>query len=56
MPDIENVWKHSCVWRMASLFPGGPGTAEELLYILGIMMHPENADQPMPSFDWAQTE
>ncbi len=30
------------------IFPGGPGTAEELLYILGIMMHPDNADQPMP--------
>ncbi|MCW1889311.1 LOG family protein [Vibrio chagasii] len=37
------------VWRTASSFsPGGPGTAEELLYILGIMMHPNNADQPMP--------
>ncbi|NMV06253.1 pyrimidine/purine nucleotide monophosphate nucleosidase domain-containing protein, partial [Vibrio parahaemolyticus] len=30
------------------IFPGGPGAAEELLYILGIMMHPDNADQPMP--------
>jgi len=30
------------------IFPGGPGTAEELLYILGIMMHPENKNQPLP--------
>ncbi|SDI01900.1 hypothetical protein SAMN04488136_14514 [Vibrio xiamenensis] len=49
MPDIEKRLEafvrlgHGIV-----IFPGGPGTAEELLYILGIMMHPENIDQPMP--------
>ncbi|WP_194437266.1 nucleotide 5'-monophosphate nucleosidase PpnN [Vibrio fluminensis] len=49
MPDIEK--RLEAFVRMAHgivIFPGGPGTAEELLYILGIMMHPENADQPLP--------
>jgi len=49
MPDIEK--RLEAFVRMAHgivIFPGGPGTAEELLYILGIMMHPDNADQPMP--------
>ena len=48
MPDIEK--RLEAFVRMAHgivIFPGGPGTAEELLYILGIMMHPENAEQPM---------
>ncbi|WP_028863825.1 nucleotide 5'-monophosphate nucleosidase PpnN [Psychromonas aquimarina] len=49
LPDIEKRLEgfvriaHSVV-----IFPGGPGTAEELLYILGIMMHPENKRQPLP--------
>jgi len=30
------------------VFPGGPGTAEELLYILGILLHPENKQIPFP--------
>ena len=48
LPDIEKRLEafvriaHSIV-----IFPGGPGTAEELLYILGIMMHPENKLQPL---------
>ncbi|NAW61869.1 DUF3412 domain-containing protein [Vibrio sp. V31_P5A7T61] len=49
MPDIEK--RLEAFARMAHgiiIFPGGPGTAEELLYILGIMMHPDNADQPIP--------
>jgi predicted Rossmann-fold nucleotide-binding protein len=49
MPDIEK--RLEAFVRIAHgiiIFPGGPGTAEELLYILGIMMHPNNADQPMP--------
>lgn len=48
MPDIEK--RLEAFVRMAHgivIFPGGAGTAEELLYILGIMMHPENADQPL---------
>ncbi|MGY2576217.1 nucleotide 5'-monophosphate nucleosidase PpnN [Vibrio sp. C8] len=49
MPDIEK--RLEAFVRMAHgiiIFPGGPGTAEELLYLLGIMMHPDNASQPMP--------
>lgn len=49
MPDIEK--RLEAFVRIAHgiiIFPGGPGTAEELLYVLGIMMHPDNADQPMP--------
>lgn len=49
MPDIEK--RLEAFVRIAHgivIFPGGPGTAEELLYILGIMMHPNNAEQPMP--------
>ncbi|MDA0127419.1 nucleotide 5'-monophosphate nucleosidase PpnN [Vibrio sp. MarTm2] len=49
MPDIEK--RLEAFVRMAHgivIFPGGAGTAEELLYILGIMMHPENKDQPLP--------
>ncbi len=49
MPDIEK--RLEAFVRLAHgiiIFPGGPGTAEELLYLLGIMMHPDNASQPMP--------
>lgn len=49
MPDIEK--RLEAFVRMAHgivIFPGGAGTAEELLYILGIMLHPDNVDQPMP--------
>ncbi|MEN6587438.1 MAG: nucleotide 5'-monophosphate nucleosidase PpnN [Sulfuricella sp.] len=30
------------------VFPGGVGTAEEILYILGVLLHPSNADVPFP--------
>lgn len=49
MPDIEK--RLEAFVRMAHgiiIFPGGAGTAEELLYILGIMMHPENQGVPLP--------
>ncbi len=49
LPDIEK--RLEAFVRVAHgiiIFPGGAGTAEELLYLLGIMMHPENAEQPMP--------
>ncbi|MDF2154874.1 nucleotide 5'-monophosphate nucleosidase PpnN [Vibrio sp. CAU 1672] len=49
MPDIEK--RLEAFLRMAHgivIFPGGPGTAEELLYVLGIMMHPDNQHNPMP--------
>ncbi|QIQ20391.1 nucleotide 5'-monophosphate nucleosidase PpnN [Zophobihabitans entericus] len=43
MPDIEK--RLEAFVRMAHgvvIFPGGPGTAEELLYVLGILLNPEN--------------
>jgi len=49
LPDIEKRLEafvrtgHGIV-----IFPGGAGTAEEVLYILGILLHPENADIPFP--------
>ncbi|GAA4348070.1 nucleotide 5'-monophosphate nucleosidase PpnN [Kangiella taiwanensis] len=49
MPDIEKRLEafvrlgHSFV-----VFPGGVGTAEEILYILGILLHPENKNTPFP--------
>lgn len=49
LPDIEK--RLEAFVRIAHaiiIFPGGAGTAEELLYLLGIMMHPENANQPLP--------
>ena len=30
------------------VFPGGVGTAEEILYLLGILLHPDNTDVPFP--------
>lgn len=49
MPDIEK--RLEAFVRMAHgivVFPGGPGTAEELLYILGIMLNPANNQQILP--------
>lgn len=49
MPDIEKRLEafvrtgHGIV-----VFPGGAGTAEEILYILGILLNPENANMPFP--------
>ena len=49
MPDIEKRLEafvrtgHGIV-----VFPGGAGTAEEILYLLGILLHPENASIPFP--------
>lgn len=49
MPDMEKRLEafvrtgHGIV-----VFPGGVGTAEEILYILGILLHPDNRDLPMP--------
>jgi predicted Rossmann-fold nucleotide-binding protein len=49
LPDIEKRLEafvrtgHGIV-----VFPGGAGTAEEILYLLGILLHPDNADIPFP--------
>lgn len=49
MPDIEK--RLEAFVRIAHgiiIFPGGVGTAEEFLYLLGIMMNPQNKDQVLP--------
>jgi len=49
MPDIEK--RLEAFVRLAHgiiIFPGGPGTLEELLYILSILLDPKNADHPYP--------
>jgi len=49
LPDIEK--RLESFVRIAHgivVFPGGAGTAEEILYILGILLHPENKTMPFP--------
>jgi predicted Rossmann-fold nucleotide-binding protein len=49
MPDIEK--RLEAFIRLAHgvvVFPGGVGTAEEILYLLGLLLDPENASQPLP--------
>jgi predicted Rossmann-fold nucleotide-binding protein len=49
MPDIEK--RLEAFVRVAHgivVFPGGVGTLEELLFLLGILMHPDNKDVPVP--------
>ncbi len=49
MPDIEK--RLEAFVRMGHgiiIFPGGAGTAEELLYLLGILLHPDNKELPFP--------
>jgi predicted Rossmann-fold nucleotide-binding protein len=49
LPDIEKRLEafvrtgHGIV-----VFPGGAGTAEEILYLLGILLDPQNVEQPFP--------
>lgn len=57
MPDIEKRLEafvrtgHGVI-----VFPGGVGTAEEILYLLGILLHPDNADLPFPVVFTGQRE
>ena len=49
LPDIEKRLEAFVrVGLGIVVFPGGAGTAEEILYILGILLHPENVDLPFP--------
>ncbi len=49
MPDIEKRLEAFVrVGHGIIIFPGGAGTAEEFLYLLGILMHPDNRDLPFP--------
>jgi predicted Rossmann-fold nucleotide-binding protein len=49
LPDIEK--RLEAFVRLAHgiiVLPGGVGTTEEILYLLGILMHPDNAGIPFP--------
>ena len=49
MPDIEKRLEAFVrVGHGIIVFPGGAGTAEEVLYILGILLREENAEMPYP--------
>ncbi len=49
MPDMEKRLEAFIrVGHGIIVFPGGVGTAEEILYLLGVLMHPDNEGQPLP--------
>jgi predicted Rossmann-fold nucleotide-binding protein len=48
MPDIEKRLEAFVrVGHGIVVFPGGVGTAEEILYLLGVLLDPANAGQPL---------
>ena len=49
MPDMEKRLEAFVrVGHGIVVFPGGVGTAEEILYLLGVLMHPDNREVPFP--------
>lgn len=49
MPDMEK--RLEAFVRLGhgiAVFPGGVGTAEEILYLLGVLSHPDNEPMPFP--------
>ena len=49
MPDMEKRLEAFVrVGHGIIVFPGGVGTAEEILYLLGVLLHPDNENQPFP--------
>ena len=49
MPDIEKRLEAFVrVGHGFIVFPGGAGTLEEILYLLGLLLHPDNAEIPFP--------
>jgi hypothetical protein len=49
LPDIEKRLEAFVrLGHAIIVFPGGAGTAEEILYLLGILLHPDNAELPFP--------
>jgi predicted Rossmann-fold nucleotide-binding protein len=49
MPDIEKRLEAFVrIGHGVVVFPGGPGTMEEILYLLGVLMDPANADRQLP--------
>jgi hypothetical protein len=48
-PDIEKRLEAFVrLGHAIIVFPGGAGTTEEILYVLGILLHPDNDDIPFP--------
>jgi predicted Rossmann-fold nucleotide-binding protein len=51
MPDIEKRLEAFIrLGHVLIIFPGGVGTMEELLFVLGVLSHPENKDIELPIF------
>jgi predicted Rossmann-fold nucleotide-binding protein len=49
MPDMEKRLEAFVrVGHGIIVFPGGVGTAEEILYLLGVLLNPENENLPFP--------
>ena len=49
MPDMEKRLEAFVrTGHGVLVFPGGVGTTEEILYLLGILLHPDNQDLPLP--------
>jgi predicted Rossmann-fold nucleotide-binding protein len=49
MPDMEKRLEAFVrVGHGIIVFPGGVGTAEEILYLLGILLNPDNSERPFP--------
>jgi len=49
LPDIEKRLEAFVrIGHGVVIFPGGVGTTEELLYLLGILLHADNEDHPFP--------
>jgi len=49
MPDMEKRLEAFVrVGHGIVVFPGGVGTAEEILYLLGVLLHPDNRSMPFP--------
>lgn len=49
MPDMEKrLEAFARLGHGITVFPGGVGTAEEVLYLLGILLHPNNEKLPFP--------
>ncbi len=49
MPDMEKrLEAFARIAHSIVIFPGGVGTAEEILFLLGILLHPDNRSTPLP--------
>lgn len=49
LPDIEKrLEAFARAGHGFVVFPGGVGTVEEILYLLGVLLHPDNRNMPFP--------